>query len=327
MKVCKVLRPGFLSTVQDLGRRGHYSIGIPESKAFDSLSLMLGNLLLGNSLNAAGIEVLWGELCLEFLEKTWIAITGANLGAKINDQDVPMWQTLPVEPGQKLHFSGRRNGLRAYLLLAGGIDVPFFLGSRSTYLFLARGGHQGRKLEKGDVLSTFSPSEEMSPCRIPSSLQPSYSSPWHLRMVYGLQYELITEDSLKHFESENWTVSSESNRIGLRLSGPTLEFKKRFDAGMEEMGGRDPSNIPTEGNPLGSIQCPSGSQLIIIGPDGPCEGGYAKVGTIISADFHLLGQVMPEDKVTFHPVSLQQAYEAIDMQKSLLENPATVEML
>jgi allophanate hydrolase subunit 2 len=93
------------------------------------------------------------------------------------------------------------------------------------------------------------------------------------------------------------------------------------------MGGRDPSNIPTEGNPLGSIQCPSGSQLIIIGPDGPCEGGYAKVGTIISADFHLLGQVMPEDKVTFHPVSLQQAYEALDMQKSLLENPATVEML
>jgi biotin-dependent carboxylase-like uncharacterized protein len=327
MKVCKVLRPGFLSTVQDLGRRGHYSVGIPEGKAFDSLSLMLGNRLLGNSLNAAGLEVLWGGLCLEFLKKTWVAVTGANLGAKIDDQDVPMWQTISVAPGQKLHFPGRRNGLRAYLLLAGGIDVPLFLGSRSTYLFLARGGHQGRKLVTGDVLSTFSPSNEMAPCRMPSRLQPSYDPPWHFRMVYGLQYELITADSLKHFESEYWTVSSESNRIGLRLSGPTLEFKKRFDARIEEMGGRDPSNIPTEGNPLGTIQCPSGSQLIIIGPDGPCEGGYAKVGTIISADFHLLGQVMPEDKVTFRPVSLQQAYDALGMQKSLLENPTTVEML
>lgn len=319
MRVCKVVKPGILSMVQDLGRRGHYSEGIPDGGAFDSVAFKLGNMALGNSLNAAGIEVLLGGLCLEFFEKTWTAITGGDLGPKIDNNPVPMWQTLPVIPGQKLAISGRRNGLRAYLLFAGGLDVPSFMGSRSTYLFLGRGGVRGRKLEKGDILNIFHSSEDVLPRRIPDRLRPIYGPPWRLRIVYGLQYELFTEESLERFESATWTVTSQTNRMGIRLQGPALEFKHRTGSQLHELGGRDLSNIPTEGNPLGSIQCPAGSELIIIGPDGPCEGGYAKLGTIISADFFLLGQIRPGDKLRFKSVPLEEAYKELHMQKSIFE--------
>lgn len=327
MKVCRVLKPGPLSTIQDLGRRGYYSVGIPEGMAFDSYALKLGNLLLGNDLNAAGIEVLWSGMCLQFLEETRIAITGADLGPKIDDESVPLWQTLSVRPEQELLFSQRRNGLRAYVLFAGGLDVPLFLGSRSTYLFLERGGLQGRKLEKGDILSSFPVAHEIPPRRLAVDLRPGYAFPRSLRIIYGLQHELFEDASLNQFESELWTVSTESNRVGLRLSGPTLRFKKRFEAGMEEMGGKDPSNIPTEGNPLGAIQSPSGSQLIVIGPDGPCEGGYAKIGTIISADFHLLAQAMPGDKVRFQAATLEEAYREVHAQRALMDRPEILEDL
>lgn len=327
MKICRVIKPGPLSTVQDLGRRGYYSVGIPVGMAFDSYALKLGNRILGNDLNAAGIEVLWGGMCLEFLAETRIAITGADLGAKIDDEPVPTWQTLSVKPDQTLFFSKRKNGLRAYVLFAGGLDVPLFLGSRSTYLFLDRGGFQGRNLEKGDILRSFPAAHEMPPRRLSGDLRPKYDFPRSLRIIYGLQHELFEESSLNEFESGLWAVSTVSNRVGVRLSGPTLKFKKRFEAGMEEMGGKDPSNIPTEGNPLGSIQCPSGSQLIVIGPDGPCEGGYAKIGTIISADLHLLGQAMPGDKVQFQSTTLEEAYKEAHEQRSLLDRPEILENL
>jgi biotin-dependent carboxylase-like uncharacterized protein len=319
MRICKVIKPGILSMVQDLGRQGHYSEGIPDGGAFDSVAFKLGNMVLGNSLNAAGIEVLWGGLCLEFFEKTWIAITGGDLGPKIDNKPAPIWQTLPVTPGQKLIFSGRRNGLRAYLCFAGGLDVPSFMGSRSTYLFLGKGGFRGRKLEQGDILNTSHFSEEVLPRRIPNGLRPIYGPPWRLRIVYGLQYKLFTEESLDRFELATWTVTPQTNRMGIRLQGPTLEFKQRSGSQLHDLGGRDPSNILTEGNPLGSIQCPSGSELIIIGPDGPCEGGYAKLGTMISADFFLLGQIMPGDKLKFRSVPLEEAYKELYTQKSIFE--------
>ena len=320
MRVCKVLKAGMLSIVTDLGRRGYYSVGIPVSMAYDSVAFRLGNLILGNSLEAAGIEVLWGGLYLDFLDKTWIAITGADLGARIDDKPAPMWQTLFVTRGQRLIFSGRRNGLRAYLLFAGGLDVPHFFGSRSTYLLLAKGGYHGRRLEKEDVLNTYPPSKEPLSRRIPYRRRPIYTSTWSLRVVYGLQDKLFTESSIKRFESGTWTVSPDSNRVGIRLLGPTLEFKQRSGSILDNMGGRDPSNIPSEGNPLGAIQSPAGSQLIVIGPDGPCEGGYAKLGTIISADFSLLGQITPGDKVKFKSITFEEAYKELFIQKSIFED-------
>ena len=320
MRACQVIQPGILSMIQDRGRKGHYSEGIPNSGAFDSVAFRLGNLLLQNHPQAAGIEILLGGLCLEFLEETWVAITGGDLGAKIDGQPVPMWQTFPVTPGQKLFFSGRIKGLRAYLLFAGGLDVPDFLGSRSTYLFIKKGGFEGRRFEKGDVLETFSHPGEILARRVPTQLQPVYGAPWRLRIIYGLQYKLFTESSLESFESFAWTVTPEADRMGIRLKGFTFEFKNFFDSDLRKLGGRDPSNITTEGNPLGSIQYPGEGQVIIIGPDGPCEGGYVKLGTVISADIFLLGQVMPGDKVKFKSVTLEEAYKELYQQKSMCED-------
>ena len=317
MKACRVVKPGILSMVQDLGRQGHYSEGIPDGGAFDSVAFKLGNMLLGNPLDAAGIEVLLGGICLAFAEKTWIAVTGGDLDPKINGNSIPMWQTVPVIPGQELSFSGRKNGLRAYVSFAGGLDVPLFLASRSTYLFLGKGGVEGRKLEEGDILSTFKFSRELPLQRIPDSIRPSYGPPWQFRVVFGLQHKLFTEESLTCFELETWSVSPETNRMAIRLQGPTLKFKTPFGSHPRDIGGRDPSNIPTEGNPLGAIQCPAGPELIIIGPDGPCEGGYAKLGTIISSDFHLLSQIRPGDKIRFKSVSLEEGYRALYRQNDL----------
>jgi biotin-dependent carboxylase-like uncharacterized protein len=319
MRVCKVITPGVLSMVQDLGRRGHYSEGIPDGGAFDSVAFKLGNRLLGNPLNAAGIEVLLGGLCLKFLERTWITITGADLTPRIDQSVVPMWRTLAVSPGQELRFSGRRNGLRAYVLFAGGLEVPYFMESRSTYLFLGKGGFKGRKLEKEDVLETSDVSWEVLSRQIPDSLRPIYGPAWEFRILYGLQYKFFTGESLEVFESENWLVTPESNRMAIRLQGQPLKFRQPSGSQRRGLGGRDPSNIPTEGNPLGSIQCPAGPELIVIGPDGPCEGGYAKIGTIISADFFLLGQIRPGNQVRFRSVSLEEAYRELHRQKSMYE--------
>jgi antagonist of KipI len=319
MRVCKVIRPGVLSMVQDLGRRGHYSEGIPDGGAFDAVAFKWGNRLLGNPLNAAGLEVLLGGLCLKFLEKTWIAVTGADLEPKIDQSPVPMWRTLAVSSGQELTFSGRRNGLRAYVLFAGGLEVPLFMQSRSTYLFLGRGGFKGRKLENDDILETADVSREVPTREIPAGLRPRYGPPWEFRIVYGLQYELFTEESPKVFESENWLVTPESNRMAIRLKGQALKFRQPSGSQLRGLGGRDPSNIPTEGNPLGSIQCPAGPELIVIGPDGPCEGGYAKIGTIISADFFLLAQIRPGDRVRFRSVSLEEAYRELNRETAIYE--------
>ncbi len=192
------------------------------------------------------------------------------------------------------------------------------MGSRSTHLVLGKGGFKGRKLEQGDILETFFSSEVVVPRRLPSQLRPHYGPPWNLRMIYGQQDAYFTDSSLKLFKLESWTATSAVDRRGLRSHGPVLQFKKSFGSG--SVGGSDPSNIPAEGHPLGSIQYPGNSLLIVSGPDGPCCGGYTKIGTIITADYFSVGQIMPGDSITFKPVSLGEAYEALYQQKALFED-------
>lgn len=327
IEISRIIKPGLFTTVQDLGRRGFYSQGIPDGGAFDSLSFRMGNLLLRNSPQAAGLEILLGGLCLEFLQNTRIAITGGNLRPEMDGNSVYMWQTVAVNRGQRLSFSGRSEGLRAYLLFDGGLDVPYFLGSRSTYVFLNKGGFQGRKLQQGDTLRSFLYPAGMPSKSVPTHLRPAYGSAWHVHIIYGLQFESFTPSSLKLFESTSWTVTPESDRMGIRLKGQTLEFNENVHSNARQIGGGEPSNITTEGNPLGSIQVPGGSQLIIIGPDGPCEGGYAKLGTITTADFPLLGQISPGDQVRFEPVTLEEAYKELYRQRAIGEDYEALESI
>ena len=143
-------------------------------------------------------------------------------------------------------------------------------------------------------------------------------------MVYGLQYEHFTEESIERFHTVDWVVTPQADRMGIRLGGSALGFKSSSRDRRHVLGGNAPSNIPTEGNPLGSIQCPAGDELIVIGPDGPCEGGYAKLGTVIRADFPLLAQMKPGDLVRFEPVSLDTAYSELDSQMAMLEDDLEV---
>jgi biotin-dependent carboxylase-like uncharacterized protein len=319
MQVCKILNPGMLCTIQDLGRKGYYSIGMPNSGAFDQRSFKYSNAILKNNANDAGIEVLWGGLRLVFMEETIIAITGADMHPKVDDAAVPMWRPIEVKKGQILALKGPpETGLRAYLSFVGGIDVPEFYGSRSTYLLLGRGGYEGRKLEKGDILSSFEAANRVGSEDVNQYVIPTFSYPWRIRILFGLQRELFDVQTIQNFGKKKWTVTDKANRVGLRLGGQEVKYQIRDNVIDSGIGGINPSNIPTEGNPMGSIQCPSETELIVIGPDGPCEGGYAKIGTIITADFHLLGQVKPGDDIFFNPIEYSEAYRALHVQKELL---------
>ena len=308
-----------LCTIQDLGRKGYYSIGIPNSGAFDQISFRYGNAILKNNANDAGIEVLWGGLRLVFMEETVIAITGADMHPKLDDANMPMWRPIEVKKGQILTLKGPPEiGVRAYISFVGGIDVPEFYGSRSTYLLLRRGGYKGRKLEKGDILPTF---EAGNRAGFKDEIQyviPAFSHPWRVRILLGLQKDLFDSQTIQSFGNKKWTVTDKANRVGLRLGDQRVKYKIRDGVIDSVIGGINPSNIPTEGNPMGCIQCPSETELIVIGPDGPCEGGYAKIGTIITADFHLLGQVKPGDDIFFQPIEYSEAYRALHDQKEKL---------
>ncbi len=319
MQVCKILHPGLLCTIQDLGRKSYYSIGIPNSGAFDQISFKYGNVILKNNTNDAGIEVLWGGLRLVFMEETVIAITGADMHPKVDDTAVPMWRPIQVKKGQILTLKGPPEiGLRTYLSFAGGIDVPEFYGSRSTYLLLGRGGYAGHKLEKGDILSSFETGNRAGFEDVNQYIIPTFSYPWRIRILFGLQRELFDAQTIQNFGEKKWTVTDKANRVGLRLGGQEVKYQIPDGVNDSGIGGINPSNIPTEGNPMGSIQCPSETELIVIGPDGPCEGGYAKIGTIITADFHLLGQVKPGDDIFFRPIEYSEAYRALLDQKEKL---------
>lgn len=308
-----------LCTIQDLGRKGYYSIGIPNSGAFDQISFKYGNAILKNNANDAGIEVLWGGLRLVFMEKTVIAITGADMHPKVDDAAAPMWRPIQVKKGQVLTLAGPpRTGVRAYISIAGGIDVPEFYGSRSTYLLLGRGGYKGRKLENGDILSSFDAGNREGLENTDPYIIPTFSNSWQIRILFGLQSELFDAETIQTFGEKKWTVTDKVNRVGLRLGGQEAKYQIPDSVNDSGIGGINPSNIPTEGNPMGSIQCPSETELIVIGPDGPCEGGYAKIGTIITADFHMIGQAKPGDDILFSPIGYQEAYDALHAQREEL---------
>jgi biotin-dependent carboxylase-like uncharacterized protein len=230
-----------------------------------------------------------------------------------------MWRPIEVKRGQILTLKGPPiMGVRAYLSFTGGIDVPKFYGSRSTYLLLGRGGHKGRKLEKGDIISSFVTTGRAELEDVTQYVIPTFSVPWRIRILFGLQKKLFDAQTLQDFGDKKWTVTDKANRVGLRLGGQEVKYQIRGEVIDSGIGGINPSNIPTEGNPMGTIQCPSETELIVIGPDGPCEGGYAKIGTIITADFHLLGQVKPGDDIFFEPIEYSEAYRALHDQKEAL---------
>jgi biotin-dependent carboxylase-like uncharacterized protein len=308
----RVRQPGLLSTVQDTGRFGEYALGMPPSGAMDVFSYQVGNYLVGNQEGAAGLEITYFGPELEFTEAAIIALTGAEMPPKINGEEAPMWEALAVREGDVLSFDYLRNGARCYLAVAGGIDVPLFMHSRSTYTLIGLGGHEGRALQEGDELkvgqSPNSGGGERVGKRVDEEHIPTYSSEQtELRVIIGLASYRITEESMEEFLSTTWTVTPDADRVGYRYKGGELKFVEREQpAGA----GSDPANVVDFGYPIGSIQVPGGVEPIVLMNDAVTGGGYATIGTVISADRDRLAQTKTNDKTRFRSVELEEALEA-----------------
>ncbi|MFA7437359.1 biotin-dependent carboxyltransferase family protein [Castellaniella sp.] len=316
----QVLDGGLSTTIQDLGRPGYYHVGIPLSGAADIEACTIANWLVRNEADAAVLEGTLLGPKLQFHADTAIAVTGADVEVKVNDTVHPMWEQLKIKKGDVVSFGYPKKGARIYIAVAGGIDAPLVLGSRSTYLAGGIGGLSGRRLKEGDSLSTVQ--QQGAPTAAthgaPAEQLRDGSSPTLLRVVSGLFSYRLTDRSLDAFYNDEWKVTNESDRMGYRFSGGRkIEFAPRpippFGAGS------DPSNIVDAGYPYGSIQIPGGIEPIILHRDAVSGGGYATIGAVISADMDKIAQLQPNAKVRFQMVSMEEALEARKARKHRLD--------
>ncbi len=303
-----VLSPGFLTTVQDPGRYHCAEWGISPAGAADCVALRLGNLLVGNPPDCAGLEMTLVGGSFKFNSPRRIAITGSYFKPTIDDQPVPLWQSLDVVTGQVLHIGSTESGARCYLCVEGGIEVGKLLSSSSTHVLTSLGGFGGRGLKAGDVLDC-GPIHE--PADSPKFIVRSdvLDSLYHggpIRVVPGLQSDWFSPSALSMFSSSEYSVKEESNRMGLRLAG--AKVVPLTD-----------QNLVTEGASLGSVQIPPDGEPILLFVEHPTTGGYPKIAGVILADLHRIGQLRPRDKVTFRFVTEEEAVFLLAKQESLLQ--------
>lgn len=287
-----------LLTIQDLGRFGYQNTGFPVSGALDRRALMLGNILLGNPPGEAGLEMTLLGAAIEFHADTCVSLTGAEMNATLNGEPVPRYTAFAVHEGDVLRCGAAAEGCRAYLCVAGGIDVPVVMGSKSTYMKCAVGGLEGRKLKAGDVLPLTFPRPElydMAARTLPGEANRPY--PQVLRVILGPQDDYFTEKGIETFFTSGYTVTADSDRMGVRFDGPAIESKNGMD-------------IISDGIPLGGIQVPSSGKPIILLADRQTTGGYAKIGAVLSCDLPALAQAKPGAVFGFTPISVRDGQRA-----------------
>ena len=305
----KVISPGVLTTVQDTGRFGYQAAGIPEAGAMDRASLRLANALVGNPEDAAALELTVFGGTFEFDGKGTIALTGADMRPFLNGNRMSMNTAVPVKAGDRLELGVASRGMRAYLAVSGGIDVPVVLGSRSTDLKSRLGGLEGRKLRAGDVLENGSRPQaaaelaevQGTPCEPVLQRLAKATSPegvTQIRFLFGPQDAMFAEDAKKTFTDSIYTLSAACDRMGYRLEG----------AAVPSLNGTD---ILSEGICFGSIQVPANGQPIVMMADHQTTGGYAKIGTVLSEDLPLLAQLGPGKRIHFVPVTLEELGESL----------------
>jgi antagonist of KipI len=296
--IVRVKSAGLLTTVQDCGRWGYQSRGVPVAGPMDRVSLRRANGILGNSLDAAALEVTLTGPHLEFADRRIVAVTGAEF------ENVPPGVVFEVSPARPLIFGRRIRGARAYVAISGGIDVPLVLGSRSTHLPSAMGGFEGRALRAGDELPLCEGPGEGFPLR-PEVPYRSELFARTLRVLPGPQTDRFVKEALDVLQSAPYRVDVNSNRVGYRLSGPRLQHVRGAD-------------ILSDATPIGSIQVPASGEPILLMADCQTTGGYAKIATVISADIPAAGQLAPGDEIRFAVCSLEEAMDALRLQLRML---------
>ncbi len=294
----EVLSPGTQTTIQDWpGRVGYWAVGVPPSGPMDPLSHRLVNRLLGNDDSAATIETTLSGPTLRFNTDTVVCLGGAELAATLDGAPVPYWHPFAVKTGQVLKVGGVKGpGVRAYIGIRGGIDVPSYLGSKATFTLGKFGGHGGRVLMTGDVLHVGSDAKQDAVADLAADLKPHLTHAWEIGVLYGPHGapDFFAPDYIDTFFSSDWEVHYNSNPTGIRLIGPKPVWA-RTDGGEA---GLHPSNIHDNAYAIGSIDF-TGDMPVILGPDGPSLGGFVCPATIVQAELWKMGQLRPGDKVRF----------------------------
>ncbi len=297
--------PGPLTTVQDLGRIGHMHSGFQQSGAMDWYAASLANILCGNDINSAVLEMTLVGITCRFLEPVSFALCGADMSALLNGEGVPMQQLVQAPAGSLLKMGTAQNGCRTYMAVSGGLDVPLVMGSRSTNLRCRIGGFAGRSLQAGDVLSVLPGAPSVQDACVP------YKKPVHgealIRAIPGPQDDYFTRNGLQMFFTAAYTVTPASDRMGMKLSGPAPQAVSGTD-------------IISDGIALGSVQIPAGGQPIILLADRQTVGGYAKIATVIKADLPKIAQLRPGDTIRFIKTSRKEALSALRELQNVLTN-------
>lgn len=300
-----VIKPGLQSSFQDLGRQGHQHLGVSVSGAMDARAHRLANMLAGNSDDQATLEITLTGPTLTFNSGTCIAICGAPLSPTLNGRAIPNNRPLVVKPGDTLAFGARNSGLRAYLAVYGGFDIPPIMGSRSTFLRGNFGGLDGRALKKDDEIKLNKPldgrdleelSDEIWKIKIylPAILGLKMRN--EIRVVAGPHADHFTEESFQAFFSSDYRVSAQSERMGYRLEGHRLALKES-------------TQIVSEVTSFGTIQVPPDGNPIILMADRQTTGGYVKIAHVAAVDLPLVAQTMPGESLRFQEITLAQAQQ------------------
>ena len=292
----RVIKPGLFTSVQDLGRFGYQRFGIPVSGAMDKYAFVCANTLVGNSVNDACLEVTLLGPELEVLNPTQVSLAGADFSVSVNDEVAPMWALLNLKKGDVITFIGSaERGCRTYVAVRGGIDVPIILGSRSTYVRGGFGGYEGCLLQAGNVIRGLESPEFLKERRVmPTELIPKYESKIIADVTLGPQEEMFTAEGVETFLSQEYTLTTESDRMGYRLDGALVKHKSATE-------------IVTDPLLPGAVQVPGNGKPIVLMVDAQTTGGYPKIATATTPGLSRLGQAKPGDTIQFKEISSTKA--------------------
>lgn len=296
----KVIAPGLMTTLQDLGRRGYQSLGVPVSGALDAISLQAANIIAGNAPGLGALEIAYQGPTLEVMaDSVRLALAGGTAAIDVVSEGkaerVPMLQSVRLTRGQVVRIGAPSGSAMTYLAVEGGFDAAPVLGSQSTYARATLGGFAGRALRAGDVLRLRQMEAEEREERTLPALD--LSPPRRFRVVFGPQADYFTEAAKRMLLEGEYTVTAASDRMGMRLAGPLLEHAKGY-------------NIVSDGTAPGAVQVPGNGLPIILLADRQTTGGYPKIATVISADIPALGRLSPGAKVAFAAVDIEAAEAA-----------------
>jgi biotin-dependent carboxylase-like uncharacterized protein len=304
----KILRAGFFTTVQDIGRRGYQKFGMPVAGVMDNFSYRVANFLVGNNDGEAVLEATFLGPELEFSDEMVIAVTGANMKPKLNGKEIPMWESVKVNKGDKLALGGILNGIRSYIAFSGYLDIELVNNSKSTYVKSGIGGFEGRKLIDKDELKIKVSNNAVVGKYLDPKYFPIFSKKNNIRVILGPQDDYFTQEGINSFlNSDGYKITKEADRMGYRLEGEIIKHKENAD-------------IISDGALFGSVQVPANGCPIILMADRQTAGGYTKIATVISSDLPKISQMGSDNEIVFEKISLEESHEVYrEYEKTILK--------